>query len=272
MYKTVIVHVDAEPGAADRVRLAADLARRYDARLIGVAAALARPPVEAITAGVMDASILELERDQIAADFKVAEGQFRTLTAESGITVEWRPVETFPTLALADAASAADLLVIGGGGAGRNTNDYRAVNPGDLILRAGRPILIAPRGASRLDPRSVLVAWKNTREARRAVADAMPFLKRAETVILAEVREHDEASSLADPAAFLAGHGVKFRTQLLERDGIGVGAQLTAFAGHAQADLIVLGGYGHTRIRELIFGGVTRSLIGDCPLPCLLSH
>src|SRR5579871_5821689 len=111
MYKSILVYVDAEPGAADRVRLAAGLARRYEAKLTGLAAALPRPPVEAITAGVMDANILELERDQIAADFKAAEDHFRATVAETGVTAEWRTADNFPTLALAEAASAADLLI-----------------------------------------------------------------------------------------------------------------------------------------------------------------
>lgn len=272
MYRTILVHVDAEPGAAERIGLAADLARRFEAKLIGLAAALPRPPVEAITAGVMDASILELERDQIAADFKLAEEQFRVLAEEAGTTVEWRAANNFPTFALAEAASAADLLVIGRSPSGLIGNDYRAVDPGDLIMRAGRPILIAPAGASELDARGMLVAWKNTREARRAVSDAMPFLKRAEAVTLVEIREAGEASALADPAAFLAAHGVKCRTEGLERDQMSIETQLTAFAGRLRADLIVAGGYGHTRIRELVFGGVTRSLIAGCPVPCLLSH
>jgi len=272
MYRTILVHVDTEPGATARIRFAADLARRFGAKLIGLAAALPRPPVEAITAGVMDASILELDREQIAADFKLAEEQFRTLAGEPGMTVEWRAADNFPTFALADAASAADLVVVGRSRGGLFANDYRAVNPGDLVMRAGRPILIAPTGASGLDARRVLVAWKSTREARRALADSMPFLKHAEAVTLVEVRENGEASSLGDPAAFLAAHAVKFQTEALERDQTGIEAQLVSFAGRKQADLIVAGGYGHTRIRELVFGGVTRSLIAGCPVPCLLSH
>lgn len=272
MYRTILVHVDAEPGATERIRLAAELARRFEAKLIGLAAALPRPPVEAITAGVMDPSILELERDQIAADFKLAEEQFRRLAAEAGMTIEWRVAANFPTLALAEAATAADLVIIGRSTSGLIGNDYRAVDPGDLVMRAGRPILIAPSGASRLDARAVLVAWKSTREARRALSDAMPFLKRAEAVILIEIRESGEASSLADPAAFLAAHGVKSRSEALEREQTSIEAKLAAFAGQARADLIVAGGYGHTRIRELVFGGVTRSLIAGGPLPCLLSH
>jgi nucleotide-binding universal stress UspA family protein len=272
MYKTILVHVDVEPDADERIRFATDVARRFAAKLIGLAAALPRPPVEAITAGVMDASILEIERDEIAADFKRAEEQFRAAAAAAGVATEWRAVDNFPTLALADAASAADLIIVGRPPSGLFGNDYRAVDPGDLVLQAGRPLLIAPAGLSGLDARRVLVAWKSTREARRAIADAMPFLKRAETVSLVEIRESGEASSLADAEAFLAAHGVKFVSQALDRDGATIEAQLTAFAARAEADLIVAGGYGHTRIRELVFGGVTRSLIASSPLPCLLGH
>jgi nucleotide-binding universal stress UspA family protein len=117
-----------------------------------------------------------------------------------------------------------------------------------------------------------LVAWKSTREARRAVFDAMPFLKRAEAVNLVEVRESGEANSLQDVAAHLAAHGVKFKAEAVDRDSTGIEDQLIALARRTQSDLIVAGGYGHTRIRELVFGGVTRSLISSCPLPSLLSH
>jgi nucleotide-binding universal stress UspA family protein len=272
MYRTIAVHVAAEPGAAARIRFAADLARRFDARLIGIAAALPRPPLEAITAGVMDATFLELELDQIAEEFKLVEQQFRTFAAEAGVKIEWRARGTFPTLALAGAASGADLLVVGRGLNGFRRDDYRTINPGDLVMRAGRAVLVAPSGATVLEARSVLVAWKNTRETRRAMADAMPFLKRAEVVNLVEVRETDEAYALDDPAAFLAAHGVNCRAESAERDAMPIEDQLMAIAARSQTDLIVAGGYGHTRIREWVFGGVTRSLISSCPVSCLLSH
>jgi len=272
MYKTILVHVDVKPGASERAQLAVDLARRFAARLIGLAAALPRPPVEAITAGVMDASILQLERNEITKDFKAAEDHFRSAAAGSGVALEWRMADNFPTLALAEAADAADLVIVGRPESGLLANDYLTADPGDLVMRAGRPILIAPSGQSRLEARRVLVAWKSTREARRAISDAMPFLKRAETVNLVEIRERGEASSLADPEAFLAAHGVTVRGEAVDRGGATIEARLSAFAEREKADLIVAGGYGHTRIRELVFGGVTRSLIGSSPLPCLLSH
>jgi nucleotide-binding universal stress UspA family protein len=126
---------------------------------------------------------------------------------------------------------------------------------------------------SRLEALKVFVAWKNTRESRRAVLDGMPFLERAETVDLVEIRESGETDSLHDVAAFLAAHGVRFQAQGMERDASGsIEEQLSALAQRAHATLLVAGGYGHTRIRELVFGGVTRSLITSSPLPCLLSH
>jgi nucleotide-binding universal stress UspA family protein len=272
MYRSILVHADADPGATARIRFAADIARQFDATLIGLAAALPRPPVEAITAGVLDASLVALELEEINAEFKIAEQLFRTLAAEAGVKVEWRAVRAVPTPALAAAASAADLLIVGRAGHAAFGNDYRTVDPGDLLIRAGRPILIAPSEASRLNARTVLVAWKSTREARRAVFDAMPFLKRAEAVNLVEVRESGEANSLQDVAAHLAAHGVKFKAEAVDRDSTGIEDQLIALARRTQSDLIVAGGYGHTRIRELVFGGVTRSLISSCPLPSLLSH
>jgi nucleotide-binding universal stress UspA family protein len=271
MYRSILVHVDAEAGARERIQFAADIARHFEAKLIGLAAALPRPPVEAITAGVMDANILKLEQDEIAGEFKTAEDHFRTATSGAGIVAEWRTADNFPTLALADAASAADLLIVGRRRSGLLANDYRTADPGDLIMRAGRPVLIAPASRSGLDAGRILIAWKSTREARRAISDAMPFLKGAELVSLVEIHEGDEAATLADAEAFLAAHGVKFESKALPRDG-SVEAQLAGLAQRAQAGLIVAGAYGHTRIRELVFGGVTRSLIGGSPLPCLLSH
>jgi nucleotide-binding universal stress UspA family protein len=272
MYRTILVHVDAAPGAAERIRLAVELAQRFEAGLIGLAAALPRPPVEAITAGVMDASLLEVERDQIAADFRAEEAQFHALAGAAGLKREWRAADTFPAVALAEAASAADIVIIGRVHAGFAGDDYRTADPGDLVMRTGRPVLIVPPGVAALHARNVVVAWKGTREARRAVADAMPFLERAEEVRLMEVSEGDEPGTVGDAAAFLAAHGVKHRAETVPRDPAGVAAQLAAAAEQAAADLIVAGAYGHTRIRELVFGGVTRSLIISSPVPCLLSH
>jgi nucleotide-binding universal stress UspA family protein len=271
MYRTILVHVDLQPGSTERIRLAADLARQFEAKLIGLTAALPRPPVEAITAGVMDASFVELERNEIRAEFVKAEQTFKAVTAEVPVEAEWRALETFPVVAMADSASAADLVVVGRI-AGHRDGDYRTVNVGELLIRAGRPVLVVPPGIASLAVRSIMVAWKNIRESRRAISDALPLLKRAETITVVEVREAEEASSVADIGTFLSAHGINFRAEMIERDGSKVEDQLSSFAERMPSDLVVAGGYGHSRIRELVFGGVTRRLITRFVVPCLLRH
>jgi nucleotide-binding universal stress UspA family protein len=251
------------------MRLAVDLARRFDAKLVGVSAALAHPPVEATTAGVTDGRD---RRNQIAEEFERAEKQFRTLVAEAGVKFEWRALETLPTLGLASAASSADLIVIGRAPVGVVEDEHRVVNPAGLLMRVGRPMLIAPSGASAVSARRIVVAWKDNREARRAIADALPFLKRAEVVNLVAIHEIDETPALADPAAFLATHGVKYQVESLHRNATSIKCQLVAFTERAQADLIVAGGYSDIRTGEWVFSGTTRSLIENCPVACLMSH
>jgi nucleotide-binding universal stress UspA family protein len=151
------------------------------------------------------------------------------------------------------------------------------VDPGDALMRAGRPILVVPPGVAALEGRRVLVAWKDTREARRAVADALPLLSRAEEVLVVEaapeVEERGQALRRADDvAALLAGHGATARGEALEPGGGAVADDLLRAAGRHGADLVVAGGYGHARLREWAFGGVTRDLLTRCPVCCLLSH
>jgi nucleotide-binding universal stress UspA family protein len=271
MYQTILVHVSTDPGAGSRIRYAVDLAHRFDAKLVGVAAVMPHASVAEITAGVADARFFRLECDRIAEHFKLAEQQFRRIAAHSGVDIEWRSLEQFPTIALATVACAADLVVISRGARGLVNDDHHLVDPGDLLMSAGRPVLISPPRGGLLEARNVVVAWKNAREARRALADALPFLIRADRVNLLEVRE-SEPSTVAEAAAFLAAHRVNYRIESIERQRMNIEDQLMSFADRANADLIVAGGYGHSRIRELIFGGVTRSLLARCPVSCLFSH
>jgi nucleotide-binding universal stress UspA family protein len=271
MYRTILVHVDLQQGSAERVRLATDLARQFEAKLIGLTAALPRPPAEAIIAGVTDASLVEFERNEIGAEFVETEQMFRAVTAEAAVAAEWRALENFPVIAMVDSASAVDLVVIGPA-AGHADGGYRTINVGELLMQAGRPVLVAPLGIASLRARSLMVAWKNTRESRRAISDALPLLKRAETVTVVEVREGDEASSAGDVGAFLLAHGINFRSEVIERDRSKVEDRLSSFAERTASDLVVAGAYGHSRLRELVFGGVTRRLTTGFAVPCLLSH
>ena len=138
----------------------------------------------------------------------------------------------------------------------------------------GRPIIAVGEAVTEFADRKIVVAWKDTREARRAVADALPFLQRAQDVIAITVSEGDrsaEKGSLDDLLAWLDRHDVKARAELLENQE-GFVDVLESTARAYQADLVVSGGYGHSRMREWLFGGITRNLLEANTLNRLFSN
>jgi nucleotide-binding universal stress UspA family protein len=147
---------------------------------------------------------------------------------------------------------------------------------GDLVLSVGRPVLFVPyAGRFPATGKRVLVAWNASREAARAVSDALPLLARAESfeVVAFEPRpgDHGEVPG-ADIALYLARHGVKATAARQSAPEIDIGAQILSRAADTGADLIVMGGYGHSRLRELVLGGVTRSMLEAMTVPVLMSH
>jgi nucleotide-binding universal stress UspA family protein len=149
--------------------------------------------------------------------------------------------------------------------------------PGALVLQAGRPVLVVPTEADKLDLTCALVAWKDTREARRAVVDALPLLKRAGAVVVAEVCYHSDAAAakgrLDDVAAHLLRHGVRASTTVCVEDtDVRATDQFLDLADQHNAGLIVAGAYGRSRFQEWLFGGFTRELLTQTKRAVLLSH
>ena len=276
MYKTILVHVDADdPSVADRVNCAAQIARDHRAMLIGAAAALPKAAFEIVAAGVpiFSGGVMAGDPHELEGRFKTASSEFNRWTSGFGIETEWRTAVDFPASGLAGMAGAADLIVVGGGGSTGGDGD-RFVDCGDLVMNAGRPVLRLPNGVSRLAPGGAVVAWRNTREARRALSDALPLLAVAEQVILVHVREAGpkDDPSLADARAFLSSHSIPSEVRHLELEFGNLADEIIDYAERSRSSLIVAGAYGHPRIREWVFGGVTRDLLKDCPIPCLLSR
>ena len=276
MFRTILVHVDNLEGAVERTAFAIALARKYEATLVGMTAGLPRLPMEVYADGFGTVAIgpeyTEFDRKHIEAEFGVAGQNFKKATESSGLATEWRAVFEAPSVALMRAASVADLVILGRGDQ-TLLGDFVTPSAGDIVLHTGRPVLVVPKGGARAEIKSVVVAWKETSEAQRAVADALPFMKRAENVVVLGVSEDDGgAPDLADTVAFLKRHNIPAKTQVLQRGPMSVGDQIVDFATKGQADLVVAGAYGHTRIREWIFGGVTRSLLTSSTVPVLFSH
>ena len=276
MFRTVLVHVDNLTASAERTRFAIDLAREFDATLIGLTAGLPRLPIEVYASSLGTVAVgpdyTEFDRQHVEAEFGTSAAAFKKATDGSGLDTDWRAIFESPSIAVAHAAGAADIVVVGAGDQSL-LGDFGTPSAGEIVLHTGRPILVVPEGRDRFKQQNVVVAWKDSPEAQRAIADAIPFMKRAATVAVVQVQEEKEReSSLHDAEAFLVRHGIAAKTQVLQPSGATVADQLIEFARRGQADLIVAGAYGHTRLREWVFGGVTRGLLKRSPIPCLFSH
>ena len=271
-YKSILVNLDIDGPVSPLLKLAIDLAGRFKARLIGFSAADAPLPVAVPDSGAIAADIWERQRKDIESRFQEIRAEMEKLATNS-VQVDWRCVLDSPTRALTKIARMADIIVTASA-QGVSTGDvYRAVDPGSAVLQTGRPILVAASGAERLPAKRIVVAWKDAREARRAIADAVPLLSLADEVIIVSVdREPDNIlkEGVADTAAFLAGHGIKVRTEIIvakdER------SKLVDFISDVNADVIVSGAYGHSRVREWAFGGVTRSLLDQTGLSRFMAN
>ena len=186
---------------------------------------------------------------------------------------EWRCGLDFPTEFVAREARAADLIIIGN--ERENQDPFRALDPGSFLLKAGRPVLVVPKRVASFSPRHVAIAWKDVREARRAVLDALPFLQRAETVMIVEMVESGSDQSFGgvkDVGAYLARHGVKTVAERLRPAEVTAANSLLRVIEDENIDLLVTGAYGHSRLGEWAFGGVTRDLLLESPVCCLFSH
>jgi len=269
-YASIMVAVDAEEGSRDRVRMAGHLADLFGARLIGVAAE--RPDYGLFTTdpGAGGPYVLPVLHENCLERMRRAEALFAEAAAGRS-RLAWRSDLADPLLFLLAQSMAADLVVIGRQ-ARDNPAERFAIAPADAVMQSGRPVLIAPPGLSYCDTTRIAIGWKNTREARRAVADAMPLLHRASRVMVCHVADGsgpDEADALV---RVLEARGIAASAARTKGDGAATAEALVDLACEHAAGLLVTGAYGHSRLSEWAFGGVTRDLLRACPLCCLMSH
>ena len=273
-FRSILVHAEADPSCEPRLKLAADLANQFDAGLVGVAAEAYEPQTFMNAYANVDGELLVAEAEAVQEDLKIAENRFTEAAKAVNADVQWRAASALPEAFVAEEARAADLLVVGP--RQREPMGFQnRLDPGDILMRAGRPVLITPLELGKLDISSIVVAWKDTRESRRAVRDALPFLKRAKQVLVAAVVESQEEAArigVADIAEYLARHEVKASTAVRAPNKISVADTLIEIADMQEAGLIVAGGFGHSRFREWVFGGVTQELLWYGAKPVLLSH
>src|SRR3954467_14243545 len=208
-YSTLMVHLDLDRSNEARLQMAGELAEHFDSRLIGVAAADIQPMYYMEGGAAQD--LLEKDRGRLKSQMADCEVQFRRVLKARADNVEWRSALDWPTDFVVRNARAADLIIRGSQTV--RLDSTRQINPGDLALRAGRPVLVVPPGAEFLRRKSVVIAWKDTREARRAINDALPLLHKAREVIVVELLDEtaDKAAATArvdDVARWLVRRGI----------------------------------------------------------------
>ena len=270
--KTVLVHADAGPGCNRRLRLATEVAARFDADILGLGAEALETVLMSGNA-IIDGAVIEAVREQVATELPAAEKHFRSLCAGAA-SLGWVAEQGYPDQMLALHARGADLIVASR--PARDEGGAFAARLAPLVMDAGAPVLIASDRDVPFCGRRVIVGWKDTRESRRALNDALPFLIQADKTVIVAVGGESAAggteAGLAEIAARLQRQGVTVATEIVPKGGGMVVEALEDAATRHGADLIVAGAYARSRMREWLLGGVTEDMIASSSKYVLLSH
>lgn len=275
MYASIMVNLDLFRDCTLQLQIAAYLAERFHAHVIGVSACRALQTV--YEGGTLPGDVIELDITEVKQRMQAAEEQFRAAFARRTLSIEWRSQVAMdsPSAFVVRQANRADLLLTGIDASGLPVDKNRSSYAVDLIMHAGRPVIVVAPQAETLEARNVVIAWKDTCQSRRAITDALPFLQQADHVVIAAVVEHRDdqavAASVMDVAAWLLMHKVKAKP-VIETMRDAPARQLQEIAGNEHADLLVMGAYGHARFQEWALGGATRDLLHDAQSCVLMSH
>jgi nucleotide-binding universal stress UspA family protein len=279
--KDILVHVDDSAASPGRLRLACELARRHAAHLAALYC-IEPLPMVAYSAfgdpGYTDFSATEEIKQRYRAAALAAMGRaeaaFRAEPDRAGIDTEWRVSEGAGAAPIIEQARCTDLTVLGQTDPGRALSSNAL--PEEVVLASGRPALIVPAvGRFERVGRRVLVAWNASREAARALGDALPLLVDAQAVTVLSVGSSatiDNEHRGADVTRHLARHGITATAAASIAKDADVGDVLLSRAADHGADLIVMGAYGHSRTREWLLGGATRHLLRHMTVPVLMAH
>jgi nucleotide-binding universal stress UspA family protein len=275
-FKTILVHCDAGRGTAGRLRIAFDLADRFDAHVIGLHVRQAFQAPAFTDAGAALDSLYKTYDAAVKADEAMATAAFQEAVGSKGYSSEWRVADGYIDDILPAEARSADLVIVGQA----EPDSQPTVTPADLaeeVTMAGEcPVLIVPHiGAAKPPGKIVMLCWNDSREAKRAATGALPLLVAADKVIVLIIDPKTGAGSEepgADVARWLARHGVKVTVQRDSAADSDVGGVILSRAADHDVDLIVMGIYGHSRLRERVLGGASRTLLASMTAPLFVAH
>ena len=276
-YRSILVHVDDSPHALQRLEVAAGLARQFPSTLVG-AYLVPRGDYSPFATALIPPDLIEKRLERANAAQHAAEKRFREIAGAAGPSLEWRAPVGDPIEAGVIHSRYADLVLLGQ--PVRDQPDYAFASElaHATLMESGRPVLFVP--FTRIEQpigQRILIAWKDARESARAVADALPFLKDAKQVRCVAITP-DAEETLRDVLVdkqvegFLRRHEIEAQVKRIVASDVEAGELLLSHAADIGADLIVMGGYSRPRISQLVWGGVSRLILGSMTVPVLMSH
>ena len=276
MIKDIVVNLSLNPARVNATRYAISVASTFQAQLSGIAF-MYEPTLPSIYMGTpMPGSDIVFHREEAERRANAAIATFEEEARKAGVAVESHALDTKAARAtdhFAKIARRFDLAIVGQAEPDKETIEDRIAEA--AIFESGRPVLFVPYiHTAALNLRHVTVCWDGSRAATRAIADAMPFLERAkhiDIVVMESERPKSEDFPRLDMASHLSRHGLKAELKRIQLN-MDVGNTILNYATDTSTDLIVMGGYGHSRIRDFILGGATRSLLEKMTAPTLMSH
>lgn len=273
-YQTLMVHLHIGHSNADLLQITRSLAERFQAEVLGIM--VGQPTQMIYGKGYALLDFFDKEQAHIEQKIAESEAQFNEVFKGFSKHTEWRSTITREPMAdyIAAQACSADIIVTS-----VSPSDFyegpNGVNAGEIIMQAGRPVIVVPSAVKNLNLENILIGWKDAREARRAIADALPILKLATQVTVVEICAESEVEvagqRLDEVIAWLVRHGIAAKPVV----SVSVDTDATQFISIAKqhnADLVVAGAYGHSRFRQWVLGGVTNDLLRLADFSSMLSH
>ncbi|MBY0321517.1 MAG: universal stress protein [Reyranella sp.] len=276
-YKTILVHCSPRPKVVQRLAVAIELAQRHSAHLVGVHVQepFVAPAMFDGTAAMDD--LFAAHEQTARTDLATAKTAFFKAVKGTHLSNEWRSESGYVAHQLGIHARYADLVVLGQSDPDAG-DDAPTDLPEMLTLSTGRPVLVVPHiGAKAPLGKTVMLCWNASRESARAASDALPLLRGADKVIVLSIDPKTTADGHgdepgADVATWLARHGVKVTVQRDVAADSDVGSVILSRAADHDVDLIVMGLYGHSRLREMVLGGASRTLLASMTAPVFMAH
>ncbi|NVK18915.1 MAG: universal stress protein [Methylocystaceae bacterium] len=277
--KDILVHVDHSRSCKERISAALKLATLHDAHLTAVYV-LTKPMIPGFIEAQLSQDVLQAQVNATKDAAKEIESLFKDMAAKTDVQTEWRCVEGDLVDQVMLHARYFDLTVLGQKDPEGDNVPGSEEMPDQILLRSGRPVLIIPYvGTFETIGQHIMTAWDGSRLAASAINEAIPLMKGAKKVEVLAVDPHKGEGSKshgdipsADMSLHLARHGIKAEADHLASGGLSAGDTLLSYAADNSIDLIVMGGYGHRRWREVVLGGVTRHMLQHMTVPVFMTH